>query len=76
MQSRRTSFIIGTSILVITLFLLAIAPIVSNEAQAKVKYNDDGKKGHYSHHKWRHHWKLNDCGFNHLKSNHWKFNHR
>ena len=65
MVYKRTSLIIGTSVLMITLSLLTIAQIVSNEALAKVKHNDHGKKGHHSHHNWRHHWKFNDCRFNH-----------
>ena len=65
MVYKRTSLIIGTTVLMITLSLLTIAPIVSNEALAKVKHNDHGKKGHHSHHNWRHHWKFNDCRFNH-----------
>ena len=76
MVYKRTSLIISTTVLMITLSLLTIAPIVSNEALAKVKHNDHGKKGHHSHQNWRHHWKFNDCRFNHWKSNHWESNHR
>lgn len=75
MLSKQTSLILGTSVLMITLSLLAIAPIVSNEVFAGGKHNDHGKKGSHSHHKSRHHSKFNDCNFNHRNSHHWNFNH-